>query len=80
MRPVAVLLALLLIFFFLARLLPAGWVLPLYCLFTAGGIAYGYWEWKEIGRRREVLQRDLERRGDLGHLFAETEEEAGLDE
>ena len=77
MRLVVALLVLLLVFFLLVRLLPPAWYLPLYCLFVAAGIGYGYWEWRQIGRQRRALQRDLDaqRLEVPAELFAIQEEE-----
>ncbi|MDX1663868.1 MAG: hypothetical protein R3272_08750 [Candidatus Promineifilaceae bacterium] len=47
-------------FTLLAHLLPAELLVPLYCLFVAGGVGYVFWERQRLGRRREALERELE--------------------
>jgi hypothetical protein len=52
--------ALILAFFLVGRVVPEGLLLPLYCLFSAGGMGYVLWERRRIGGRRATLERELE--------------------
>jgi hypothetical protein len=59
-RMILVVAALVLAFFFVGRAVPEGLLLPLYCLFSAGGVGYVVWERRRIGGRRAELERELD--------------------
>ena len=59
-RMIIVVAALLLAFFLVGRVVPEWLLLPLYCLFSGGGMAYVLWERRRIGGRRATLERELE--------------------
>jgi hypothetical protein len=59
-RIIMVVAGLLLIFFVLAQMVPDALLLPLYCIFTLGGMGYVFWERSQIGNRRVQLERELQ--------------------
>lgn len=60
MRLIVVLIALILLFALLVRVVPSQWALPLYVLFIVITIAFTGWERRRIAARRRQLERDLE--------------------
>ena len=60
MRIIIILLALVALFAFLARLLPPAYYLPLYCLFLIGGTAYLFWERRQIQARQTQLEEEYQ--------------------
>lgn len=66
-RLLLVLGALVLLFYLLVRLVPEGFLLPLYCLFTIAGMAFALRERRKIGARRGALQRQLDHERLRGH-------------
>ena len=60
MRFLLGLVALVLLFAMLVRIMPPAWALPLYVLFLVLTIAFTGWERRRIGERRRKLQRELE--------------------
>ncbi|HZD10303.1 MAG TPA: hypothetical protein VE553_03095 [Candidatus Binatia bacterium] len=61
MRLLSVLVALILLFALLVRMMPPAWSLPLYMLFLVLTVAFTGWERRRIGERRRKLQRKLEK-------------------
>lgn len=59
MRLLAGLVALIALFAFLVRVLPAPWALPLYILFVILTVALTGWERRRIAARRQQLEREL---------------------
>jgi hypothetical protein len=59
-RIIMVVAGLLLIFFVLAQMVPDALLLPLYCIFTLGGMGYVFWERSQIGNRRAATQLERE--------------------
>ena len=75
MRLIVVVLALFVVFVLLAQAAPPSLYLPLYCVFTAGGLAYVWWERQRIAERRAELERELaEHEGGRAGRAEDTEE------
>lgn len=60
MRLTLFILGLVVLFILLAQAAPPSLYIPLYCLFTAAGVAFAWWERRRLATRRAQLERELD--------------------
>lgn len=60
MRLILFVVGLVVVFVLLAQAAPASLYIPLYCLFTAAGVAFAWWERRRLAGRRADLERQLD--------------------
>lgn len=70
MRFLLIIVGLVAVFFLLAQAAPPYLYIPLYCLFTAAGVGYAWWERRRLAGRRAELEREL---AGHGHGWGEEE-------
>lgn len=59
MRFLLIITGLIILFVLLARVAPPALYIPLYCLFTAAGVGYAWWERRRLAGRRAELEEEL---------------------
>jgi len=59
MRLILFVVGLVVLFMLLAQAAPPSLYIPLYCLFTAAGVAFAWWERRRLAARRAQLEREL---------------------
>ena len=60
MRLILFVVALVVLFILLAQAAPPSLYIPLYCLFTAAGVGFAYWERRRLAARRTRLEQELD--------------------